>query len=215
VLCKQGVTGSIPVTSTNLFNSLHVFCSIDEVRCSDFCSDPLILLGRCGCNCLLFPKFLEFVHCHAFLLGCHVNVTHCHQNTRCPNNALSVGRSTPDATARVANVWRQSYSRKWRLILARFTAAPCAFFTLPMGLWTSWRAGNRYGVPSFVAFFTLSLNRDKASSVIGMALRAAFVFPYGQKIVFCMKSRFSVWSRKTSSGRIPVSRMIFAMSCSG
>src|SRR5208282_5646399 len=52
--------------------------------------------------------------------------------------------------------------------------------------------GNTNGVPIALVSFTLTLSRERTSSVIGIVRRAAFVFPKGLNIVF------------RSSGRKPV-----------
>jgi len=52
------------------------------LHCSDFCSDPLILLHRGCANNFLRPKFLELLHRHPFLFSGRMDVAHCHQNAR-------------------------------------------------------------------------------------------------------------------------------------
>jgi hypothetical protein len=96
-LCKQGVTGSIPVTSTNLLNSLLALWISLRDQCSDFCSDSLTLLDRGSANNPCCAEFLEFLHRRLFLFGCRVNVTHGHQNTREITSVDLIGNNTSDA----------------------------------------------------------------------------------------------------------------------
>src|SRR5580704_912615 len=97
LLCKQGVTGSIPVTSTNLLNSLLALWISLRDQCSDFCSDSLTLLDRGSANNPCCAEFLEFLHRRLFLFGCRVNVTHGHQNTREITSVDLIGNNTSDA----------------------------------------------------------------------------------------------------------------------
>ena len=62
---------------------------------------------------------------------------------------------------------------------------------------------------------TSFLRTDKTSSVIVSLRLAARVFPNGLKILFSMRSIFPISVRNTSSGRIPVSRIMRATSFSG
>jgi hypothetical protein len=97
MLCKQGVTVSIPVTSTNLLNSLHTLWISLRDQCSDFCSDSLIVLDRGSPNTPCCAEFLEFLHRRLFLFGWRVNVTHGHQNTREITSVDLIGNNTSDA----------------------------------------------------------------------------------------------------------------------
>src|SRR5438094_5740838 len=101
-----------------------------------------------------------------------------------PSIALRVGRSTPAATARVANVWRRSYKTQCGLIAARRIAALCPLRTQPMGRSECFSDGNTY-VPS--AVFVRRFIAVQIASVIVTVRRAALVFPNGLKMVRAAK----------------------------
>ena len=52
----------------------------------------------------LGAELLKLLDRYPLLLGRWMNVSHRHQNARVPQRELSVGKSAPEATARVANV---------------------------------------------------------------------------------------------------------------
>src|SRR6266852_6622125 len=99
--------------------------------------------------------------------------------------ALNVGRSTPAATARVANVWRRSYKTKCCLIAARRIAALCPLRTQPIGRSGSFSDGNTQ-LP--LAVLDRRFSAVHTASVMVTVRRAALVLPNGLKMVRAAKS---------------------------
>jgi hypothetical protein len=96
-------------------------------------------------------------------------------------------------TVREAYVCLRSYSLKPGTILARRTAASCAFRTLPIGFSGLSGDENTYGLFDETV---RPLSIEQTSSVIVSLRLAATVLPDGLKNVGCTKSRLAVSIRK-------------------